>query len=40
MFDMLGEARALSRMDLKTGFYQIRVIPEDVEKTAFIKIYG
>ena len=40
MFDILGEARVFSKMDLKTGFHQIRVKPEDIEKTAFNTKYG
>lgn len=40
MFDRLGEARYFSKMDLKTGFHQIRVRPEDIEKTAFKTKYG
>jgi len=40
MFDRIGEARIFSKMDLKTGFHQIRVRPEDVEKTAFNTKYG
>lgn len=35
MFDRLAGARYFSKLDLKTGFHQIRVRPEDVEKTAF-----
>ena len=40
MFDRLGEATVFSKMDLKTGFHQIRVKPEDIEKTAFNTKYG
>ena len=40
MFDMLGEANVFSKMDLKTGFHQIRVKKEDIEKTAFNTKYG
>ena len=40
MFDMLGEATVFSKMDLKTGFHQIRVRPEHIEKTAFNTKYG
>lgn len=40
IFDRLGGARVFSKMDLKTGFHQIRVRPEDIEKTAFNTKYG
>jgi Reverse transcriptase (RNA-dependent DNA polymerase) len=40
MFDGLGGARVFSKLDLKTGFHQIRLKPEDVEKTAFNTKYG
>ena len=40
MFDLLGEAKVFSKMDLKTGFHQIRVKTEDIEKTAFNTKYG
>ena len=40
MFDRLGNARIFSKLDLKTGFHQIRVKEEDVEKTAFNTKYG
>lgn len=40
MFDLLGEATVFSKMDLKTGFHQIRVKPTDIEKTAFNTKYG
>jgi len=40
MFDRLGGAQVFSKMDLKTGYHQIRIRPEDVEKTAFNTKYG
>ena len=40
MFDRLGRARYFSKMDLKSGFHQIRVKASDVEKTAFTTKYG
>lgn len=40
MFDRIGGARVFSRLDLKTGFHQIRMKPGDVEKTAFNTKYG
>ena len=40
MFDRLGGSKYFSKLDLKTGFHQIRVKPEDIEKTAFNTKYG
>ena len=40
MFDVIGGSKIFSKIDLKTGFHQIRVKPEDVEKTAFQTKYG
>lgn len=40
MFNRLGEATVFSKIDMKTGFHQVRVGPEDVEKTAFNTKYG
>lgn len=40
IFDCLGKARFFSKLDLKTGFHQIRLHPSDIEKTAFNSTYG
>jgi Reverse transcriptase (RNA-dependent DNA polymerase) len=40
MFDRLVGARVFSKLDLKTGFHQIRLRREDIEKTAFNTKYG
>lgn len=40
MFDRLGGSVIFSKMDLKTGYHQVRVCPEDIEKTAFNSKYG
>lgn len=39
-FDGLGEAQFLSKQDLKTGFHQIRVRQEDIEKKSLNTKYG
>ena len=40
MFDRLGGATVFSKPDLKTGFHQIRVRRDDIEKNAFNTKYG
>lgn len=40
ILDRLGRAAVFSKMDMKTGFHQIRIRPSDVEKTAFNSKYG
>ncbi|KAL3678999.1 hypothetical protein R1sor_021955 [Riccia sorocarpa] len=40
LFDQLAGARFFSRIDLKSGYYQIRVADSDVEKTAMRTRYG
>jgi hypothetical protein len=34
-FDQLSRAKVFSKIDLKSGYWQVRVDPEDVSKTAF-----
>lgn len=40
MLDKLSHATVFSKMDLKTGFHQIRIKPADIEKTAITTRYG
>ncbi|MGV0951482.1 MAG: dUTP diphosphatase, partial [Azonexus sp.] len=40
MLDQVGDSRYFSKLDLHSGFHQIRVAPEHVERTAFRTKYG
>src|SRR4051812_26998744 len=40
LFDQLCSARYFSKIDLRTGYHQLRIRKEDVEKTAFRTRYG
>ncbi|GKV38840.1 hypothetical protein SLEP1_g46705 [Rubroshorea leprosula] len=40
LFDQLQKARVFSKIDLRLGYYQLKVKPEDVMKTAFRSRYG
>ena len=40
MFDQLRGARVYSKIDLRTGYHQLRVRDTDIPKTAFRTHYG
>jgi hypothetical protein len=40
LFDQLASARVFSKVDLRSGYHQIKIRPEDVTKTAFSTRYG
>src|SRR3954464_12346442 len=40
LFDQLKGAQVLSKIDLRTGYYQLKIRKEDIPKTAFTTRYG
>ena len=40
LFDKLKRAGVFSKINLRSGYYQLRVKDEDVSKTTFITLYG
>jgi hypothetical protein len=40
LFDQLAGAKVFSKVDLRSGYLQIKIRPEDVSKTAFSTRYG
>ncbi len=40
LLDLLGESKFFSTLDLASGYWQVRVHPDSVEKTAFVTHQG
>ena len=40
LFEQLQGARVFSQIDLRTGYYQLKIREQDIEKTAFTSRYG
>ena len=40
LFDQLQGARIFSKIDLRSGYHQLKIRPEDIEKTTFQSRYG
>jgi len=40
LFDQLAGAKVFSKIDLRSGYHEIKIKPEDVPKTTFTTCYG
>ena len=40
LFDQLAGAKVFSKIDLRSGYYQIKIRPQDIPKTTFSTRYG
>jgi hypothetical protein len=39
LFDQLSKAKVFSKIDLRFGYHQIKIRPEDIPKTVFSTLY-
>jgi hypothetical protein len=40
LFDQMRDARVFSKIDLRSGYHQMRIRPSDIPKTTFSTRYG
>ena len=40
LFDQLSKVKVFSKIDLRSGYHQIKIRPKDIPKTAFLTRYG
>jgi hypothetical protein len=40
LFDQLSKAKIFSKIDLRSGYHQIKIRPEDIPETTFSTRYG
>ena len=40
LFDRLGQARYFTKLDLRSGYYQVRIAEGDEPKTVYVTRYG
>ena len=40
LFDQLSGAKVFSKIDLRSGYYQLKIRPQDIPKTTFVTRYG